>query len=88
MFYKNFVTNSYDSFESCNLMLLYNLRKSDNPMELSEVMKVTGLSKEELSSLFTKEELESLDFIKIIDEDTTYEEAIDEYYMNTFKEVK
>lgn len=85
MFYKNFVTNSYDSFESCNLMLLYNLRKNDNPMELSEAMKVTGLSKEELESLFTKEELESLDFIKIIDEDTTYEEAIDEYYMNTFK---
>ena len=81
MLYKNIVTNSYDSFESCNLMLLYNLRTNGNPMELSEVMKVTGLSKEELESLFTKEELESLDYIEIIEADT-----IDEYLMNLYKE--
>ena len=58
------------------MFLVYGITSDDSPIELSDAKRITGLS---------KEELESLDFIKIIDEDTTYEEAIDEYYMNTFK---
>ena len=61
------------------MFLVYGITSNDSPIELSDAKRITGLS---------KEELESLDYIEIIDEDTTYEEAIDEYYMNTFKEVK
>ena len=54
------------------MFLVYGITSDDSPIELSDAKRITGLS---------KEELESLDYIEIIEADT-----IDEYLMNLYKE--
>lgn len=54
------------------MFLVYGITSNDSPIELSDAKRITGLS---------KEELESLDYIEIIEADT-----IDEYLMNLYKE--
>ena len=54
------------------MFLVYGITSDDSPIELSDAKRITGLS---------KEELESLDYIEIIEVDT-----IDEYLMNLYKE--
>ena len=54
------------------MFLVYGITSNDSPIELSDAKRITGLS---------KEELESLDYIEIIEVDT-----IDEYLMNLYKE--
>ena len=54
------------------MFLVYGITSNDSPIELSDAERITGLS---------KEELESLDYIEIIEVDT-----IDEYLMNLYKE--
>lgn len=54
------------------MYLVYGITSDNSPIELPDAMRITGLS---------REELESLDYIEIVEVDT-----IDEYLMNLYNE--